>query len=312
LHRALRLHLRDDVHQAGSLVAPDRLRFDFTYDQPLTEEEIRKITDTVNEAILADYPVQIAYKSKDEAVAEGAMALFGEKYGDIVRTVSLGDDRFSSYELCGGTHVQRTSEIGPFIIVSEGSTGRGVRRIEALTGHEAVRYIEDRLDILNQAARVLNTPPENLVQKVTDLKDQVAQLNRELHRLRQQMLSQKAGEMTDTAREIAGVKVLAVRVDAANVDEMRRLADDLRNKLGSGVVVLGAVINDKPMLIAAATPDVVQKGIHAGNIVKALAPIIGGGGGGRPNMAQAGGRDASRLPEALQAATDIVREQLEK
>jgi alanyl-tRNA synthetase len=312
LHRALRLHLRDDVHQAGSLVAPDRLRFDFTYDQPLTEEEIRKITDTVNEAILADYPVQIAYKSKDEAVAEGAMALFGEKYGDIVRTVSLGDDRFSSYELCGGTHVQRTSEIGPFIIVSEGSTGRGVRRIEALTGHEAVRYIEDRLDTLNQAARVLNTPPENLVQKVTDLKDQVAQLNRELHRLRQQMLSQKAGEMTDTAREIAGVKVLAVRVDAANVDEMRRLADDLRNKLGSGVVVLGAVINDKPMLIAAATPDVVQQGIHAGNIVKALAPIIGGGGGGRPNMAQAGGRDASRLPEALQAATDIVREQLEK
>jgi alanyl-tRNA synthetase len=159
---------------------------------------------------------------------------------------------------------------------------------------------------------VLNTPPENLVQKVTDLKEQVAQLNRELHRLRQQMLSQKAGEMTDTAREIAGVKVLAVRVDAANVDEMRRLADDLRNKLGSGVVVLGAVINDKPMLIAAATPDVVQQGIHAGNIVKALAPIIGGGGGGRPNMAQAGGRDASRLPEALQAATDIVREQLEK
>ncbi len=310
LHKALRLHLGEDVHQAGSLVAPDRLRFDFTYDKPLTEEDIRKITDTVTEAILADYPVQIKYKSRDEAISEGAMALFGEKYGDVVRTVSLGDDRFNSYELCGGAHVQRTAEIGPFIIVSEGSTGRGVRRIEALTGHEAVRYIEERLDILNQAAHILNTPVENLVQKVSDLKEQVAQLNRELHKLRQQMLSQQAGKMTDAAREVAGVKVLARRVDAASVDEMRRLADDLRNKLGSGVVVLGAIINDKPMLIAAATPDVVQKGVHAGNIVKAIAPIIGGGGGGRPNMAQAGGRDAGKLQEALDAAYAVVADQL--
>ena len=310
LHKALRLHLGEDVHQAGSLVAPDRLRFDFTYDQPLTDEDIKKITDTVTEAILADYPVQIQFKTKDEAIAEGAMALFGEKYGDIVRTVSLGDDRFRSYELCGGTHVQRTSEIGPFVIVSEGSVGRGVRRIEALTGHEAVRYIEERLDILNRAARALNTPVENLVQKVTDLKDQVAQLQRELQKLRQQMLSQQARHMTDAAREIAGTRVLALQGDAANVDEMRRLADDLRNKLGSGVVVLGAIINDKPMLIAAATPDVVQRGVHAGHIVKALAPIIGGGGGGRPNMAQAGGRDASKLQDALDAAYDVVKKQL--
>ena len=310
LHKALRLHLGEDVHQAGSLVAPDRLRFDFTYDQPLTDEDIKKITDTVTEAILADYPVQIQFKTKDEAIAEGAMALFGEKYGDIVRTVSLGDDRFRSYELCGGTHVQRTSEIGPFVIVSEGSVGRGVRRIEALTGHEAVRYIEERLDILNRAARALNTPVENLVQKVTDLKDQVTQLQRELQKLRQQMLSQQARHMTDAAREVAGTRVLALQVDAANVDEMRRLADDLRNKLGSGVVVLGAIINDKPMLIAAATPDVVQRGVHAGHIVKALAPIIGGGGGGRPNMAQAGGRDASKLQDALDAAYDVVKKQL--
>ncbi len=311
LHRALRLHLGDDVHQAGSLVAPDRLRFDFTYDQPLTEEELKKITQTVTEAILADYPVRIQHKQLDEAIAEGAMALFGEKYGDVVRTVSLGDDRFQSYELCGGTHVQRTSEIGPFIIVSEGSTGRGVRRIEALTGHEAVRYIEQRLDILQQAARILNTPVENLVQKLTDLKEQVTQLNRELQKLRQRMLRQQAGQLTDTAQEIAGVKVLAVKVDAASVDEMRRLADDLRNKLGSGVVILGAVIREKPMLIAAATPDVVQRGVHAGNIVKALAPIIGGGGGGRPNMAQAGGRDASKLQEALQAAAHVVQQQIQ-
>ena len=312
LHKALRLHLGEHVHQAGSLVAPDRLRFDFTYDRPLTDEDIKKITDTVTEAILADYPVQIEHKRLDEAINEGAMALFGEKYGDIVRTVSLGDDRFRSYELCGGTHVQRTAEIGPFVIVSEGSVGRGVRRIEALTGHEAVRYIEERLDILNQAARILNTPVENLVQKVSDLKDQVAQLQRELQRLRQQMLSQQAGRMADAAREVAGVKVLALKVDASSVEEMRRLADDLRNKLGSGVVILGAVIKDKPMIIAAATPDAIEQGVHAGNIVKALAPIIGGGGGGRPNMAQAGGRDASKLTDALDAAYEIVANQLEK
>ena len=310
LQKALRMHLGEEVHQAGSLVAPDRLRFDFTYDHPLTDEEIRRITDTVNEAVLADYPVQIRFKKLDEAIAEGAMALFGEKYGDTVRTVALGDDKFRSYELCGGTHVQRTSEIGPFVIVSEGSVGRGVRRIEALTGHEAVRYIEERLDILDKAARALNTPVENLVQKVADLKEQVASLNKELHKLRQQILSQQAGKMADAAQEVAGVKVLARQVDASTVDEMRRLADDLRNKLGSGVVILGAIINDKPMLIAAATPDAVQKGVHAGNIVKALAPIIGGGGGGRPNMAQAGGRNAAKLGEALQAAGQVVAEQL--
>ena len=310
LQKALRMHLGEDVHQSGSLVAPDRLRFDFTYDQPLTDEEIRRITETVTEAILADYPVKIQHKSKDEAIAQGAMALFGEKYGDVVRTVSLGDERFRSYELCGGTHVQRTSEIGPFVIVSEGSTGRGVRRIEALTGHEAARYIEERLDLLERLSDLLHTPAENLEQKVRDLKDQVSELTRELHKLRQQMLSQQAGDKLDAVQEAAGVNVLSLKVDAASVDEMRGLADDLRNKLGSGVVILGAVINNKPMLIAAATPDVVKQGVHAGNIVKVLAPIIGGGGGGRPNMAQAGGRNASKLDEALNAAPQVVAEQV--
>jgi len=310
LQKALRMHLGEDVHQSGSLVAPDRLRFDFTYDQPLTDEEIRRITETVTEAILADYPVKIQHKSKDEAIAQGAMALFGEKYGDVVRTVSLGDERFRSYELCGGTHVQRTSEIGPFVIVSEGSTGRGVRRIEALTGHEAARYIEERLDMLERLSDLLHTPAENLEQKVRDLKDQVSELTRELHKLRQQMLSQQAGDKLDAVQEAAGVNVLSLKVDAASVDEMRGLADDLRNKLGSGVVILGAVINNKPMLIAAATPDVVKQGVHAGNIVKVLAPIIGGGGGGRPNMAQAGGRNASKLDEALNAAPQVVAEQV--
>ncbi len=312
LHKALRLHLGEHVQQAGSLVAPDRLRFDFTYDQPLTPEELKKITETVTEAILADYPVQIQYKPLDEAIQEGATALFGEKYGQIVRTVSLGDERFRSYELCGGTHVQRTAEIGPFIIVSEGSVGRGVRRIEALTGHEAVRYLESQLDILNQLSQTLRTPAENLVQKVTELKEQVTQLQRELQRLRQRMLSQQAQEMAARAQDVAGVKVLAQQVEVKSVEEMRRLADDLRHKLGSGVVVLGAILNQKPMLIAAVTPDVVEQGVHAGEIVKALAPIIGGGGGGRSHMAQAGGRDAAKLSDALAAAADVVRAQIHR
>jgi len=310
LQKALRMHLGEDVHQSGSLVAPDRLRFDFTYDEPLSDEEIKKITETVTEAILADYPVKIQQKSKDEAISEGAMALFGEKYGDIVRTVSLGDERFRSYELCGGAHVQRTSEIGPFVIISEGSTGRGVRRIEAITGHEAARTIAERLHLLARLSHKLHTPVEDLEQKVGDLKEQVTTLNRELQKLRQQMLAQQARGMLDAVQDVAGVSVLALKVDAASVDEMRTLADDLRNKLGAGVVILGAIINDKPMLIAAATSDVVKQGVHAGNIVKALAPIIGGGGGGRPNMAQAGGRDASKLAAALEQAATVVAGQL--
>ncbi|RUA18486.1 MAG: alanine--tRNA ligase [Clostridia bacterium] len=311
LQKALRMYLGDDVHQSGSLVAPDRLRFDFTYDKPLSEEEIKQITKIVNEVILADYPVQIQIKTKDEAITEGAMALFGEKYGDIVRTVSLGDERFRSYELCGGTHVQRTSEIGPFVIISEGSTGRGVRRIEAITGHEAERHIAERLAMLTRISNSLHTPVENLEQKITDLKMKVTSLTHELQKLRQQMLSHQARNMLDNVQDVNGVSVLALKVDAASVDEMRHLADDLRNKLGSGVVILGAVINDKPMLIAAATPDVVNQGIHAGDIVKALAPIIGGGGGGRPNMAQAGGSDASKLTAALNRADEVVADQFD-
>ena len=310
LHKALRMHLGDDVHQAGSLVAPDRLRFDFSYDKPLSESDIERVTETVTEAILADYPVQIQEKPREEAIAQGAMALFGEKYGDVVRTVSLGDERFRSYELCGGAHVQRTSEIGPFVIVSEGSVGRGLRRIEALTGHEATRYIQQRLDVLEQLSHLLHAPVENLVQKVEELKAQNGALQQELQKLRAQMLSQQARAQLDAVQEVQGVKVLAMQVDAASVDEMRSLADDLRSKLGSGVVALGANIKGKPMLIAAATPDVVKQGVHAGNIVKALAAIIGGGGGGRPNMAQAGGRDMARLPEALQQAIPVIAQQL--
>ncbi|HEY53225.1 MAG TPA: alanine--tRNA ligase [Caldilineae bacterium] len=310
LHNALRTHLGGHVHQAGSLVAPDRLRFDFTHDAPLTPEQLRKITDTVNQAILASYPLDITYKPYKQAIAEGATALFGEKYGDVVRTVTCGDhENFWSYELCGGTHVENTAQIGFFIIASEGSVAAGVRRIEALTGFGAEAYALDRIAMLDRIARVLNSPAEAAEQKALDLKEQTKQLNREVQKLRQQVMTRQAEQLTGRVQEVAGVKVLAERVDAADVNGMRIMADDLRNKLGSGIVVLGAVINDKPMLIAAATPDVIEQGGHAGQLVRALAPIIGGGGGGRPNMAQAGGQDISKLDDALAAALAAVEKQ---
>ncbi len=311
LHNALRTHLGGHVHQAGSLVAPDRLRFDFTHDAAITPEQLDKITHTVNQAILASYPLNITYKPYTQAISEGATALFGEKYGDVVRTITCGDKKdFWSYELCGGTHVENTSQIGPFIIASESSAAAGVRRIEALTGFGAETYAQERMVMLERVAQALNTPADSVEQKVLDLKEQVKQLNREVQKLRQQVMTRQAASIVDGTQEVAGVKLLAERVDVADVNGMRIMADDLRNKLGSGIVVLGAVINDKPMIIAAATPDVVKQGGHAGKLVQALAPIIGGGGGGRPDMAQAGGRDASKLDDALAAAPAAVEKQL--
>ncbi|MCO6452908.1 MAG: alanine--tRNA ligase [Caldilineales bacterium] len=311
LHRALRDHLGEHVHQAGSLVAPDRLRFDFSHDAALTPEQTRQIAASVNAAVLAHFPVNIAYKPLNQAMSEGATALFGEKYGDIVRTVTLGEqDVFFSYELCGGTHVDNTSQIGPFIIVSEGSVAAGVRRIEALTGFGAEAYARERLESLARLGGVLNVPPDRVEQKVLDLREQISQQNRELQRLRQQLMAREAEGLGEEAQQVAGVNVLASRVEVADVGGMRTMADNLRNKLGSGFVVIGAVFDGRPTLIAAATPDVVKRGGHAGNLVKSLSGIIGGGGGGRPDMAQAGGHDVSRLDEALAAAPDLISQQL--
>ncbi|NOZ70778.1 MAG: alanine--tRNA ligase [Chloroflexi bacterium] len=311
LHRVLRNLLGEHVEQAGSLVAPDRLRFDFRYDAALSEDELHQITDSVNAAILANYPVQISWKPIQEALTEGATALFGEKYGDVVRTVRVGDeDNTWSYELCGGTHVENTSQIGSFFITSEGSVSAGVRRIEAVTGFGAEEYALDRIFTLEHVARHLHVPPQAVEEKVEDLQAQLHTMNRELHKLRQQLMAQQAREVVSQAEEVAGVPVIVTRVQAADVNDMRVMADDLRSKLGSGIVVLGAILNEKPMLIAAATKDVTQKGAHAGKLVKALAARIGGGGGGRPDMAQAGGRDASKLDEALAAARDEIAQQL--
>lgn len=315
LHAVLRERLGKHVHQAGSLVAPDRLRFDFTHSQPVSKAELADIERRSNEIILANYPVNTRWTSYDRAVAEGAMALFGEKYGDEVRVVSLGEEETDtggpvSMELCGGTHVESTAEIGGFRIISESSVSSGVRRVEVVTGRFAEQLVEERLALLDRTAAILRTRPEGVEQAVQQLQEQNQQLQRELTRLRQQLAQQDTQSLIDRAISVDGFSVLSVQVGANDVETMRQMSDWFRDRLGSSVVVLGALINEKPMLVAAVTPDLIARGLHAGNLVRDAAKLIGGSGGGRPNMAQAGGKDADKLPAALDSVPAWVQQNL--
>lgn len=300
LHSELRGKLGEHVRQRGSLVAPDRLRFDFSHPQPVNADQLRAIEQAANQAVLANYPVKDRLTGFDRAVAEGALAFFEEKYEDTVRVISIGDrSEDISQELCGGTHVGTTGEIGPFLITSEGSSAAGVRRIEALTGRAAHAVLANRLAALDTVASGLRVQPEQTVEAVQRLQEQNRQLERELDQTRAQLSRQQSETLLDHAVRLNGLAVLAQQVEANDVDALRQMTDWFRDKLGSSVVVLGSVINEKPMLVAAATDDAIEKGIHAGNLVRDAAKIVGGGGGGRPNMAQAGGRHAEKLPEAL-------------
>ncbi len=300
LHAELRGQLGEHVRQRGSLVAPDRLRFDFSHPQPVNADQLRAIEQAANQAVLANYPVKDRLTGFDRAVAEGALAFFEEKYEDTVRVISIGDGSEDvSQELCGGTHVGTTGEIGPFLITSEGSSAAGVRRIEALTGRAAHAVLASRLAALDTVATGLRVQPEQTAEAVQRLQEQNRQLERELDQTRAQLSRQQSETLLDHAVRLNGLAVLAQQVEANDVDALRQMTDWFRDKLGSSVVVLGSVINEKPMLVAAATDDAIEKGIHAGNLVRDAAKIVGGGGGGRPNMAQAGGRHAEKLPEAL-------------
>lgn len=307
LHSELRYILGDHVQQAGSLVAPDRLRFDFTHGVMLTQEELDAVEQSVNDAILANYPLQVDHSSYKEAVASGAMALFGEKYGERVRVVRIGDpgEPFSQ-ELCGGTHIYQTGDIGLFRVVSEGSVGAGVRRIEAVTGRAAQQLVQRRLGVLDRTATHLGSQPEDVERAVLRLMGNVHDLEKENADLRRELARLEFEAVLQQVQDVSGVKVLAAKVSAADVDTLREMTDWFRNRLGSGVVVLGAVINDKPSLVAAVTPDLVERGIKAGALIQHVARIVGGGGGGRPTLAQAGGRDASRLGEALAQVPALV------
>ncbi|MEM7131395.1 MAG: alanine--tRNA ligase [Chloroflexota bacterium] len=317
LHTALRKQLGNHVHQAGSLVAPDRLRFDFSHGQPLTQEDMAEIEGYANDIVLANFDVKTRWTSYQRAVDEGAMALFGEKYGDEVRVVSFGEqnewqDEPVSMELCGGTHVDSTAEIGSFRLVNESSVAAGVRRLEVVTGRFAEQLIGDRFHMVAGLADLLNTKPDDVGDAVTQLRAQNQELQREVAQLRKRLAQDESATLLDKAIQVEDANVLAVQVDAADVNTMREMTDWFRDKLGSSVVMVGSVINEKPMLVAAATDDLIKRGMHAGNMIREAAQLVGGGGGGRPNMAQAGGKDAEKLGEALASVPEWVRANLKK
>jgi alanyl-tRNA synthetase len=310
LHAQLRNVLGQHVQQAGSLVAPDRFRFDFTHGSMLTQDEIDRIGENVNNLILANYPVMVLHKNYKDAVGDGAMALFGEKYGDVVRVIRTGwpDEKPVSMELCGGTHVGQTAEIGSLVIMSEGSVGAGLRRIEGLTGRGAQQFVQMRLKKLQNAAAYLKAAPDEIDRKVLEVLEEAQAIEKELTKARREAAKRDIESQLSDVTNVSGVAVLAARVNALDSEMLREMSDWLRAKLGSGVVALGAVFGDRPNLLVAVTQDLIDRGLDAGKIVRQAAQHIGGGGGGRPNLAQAGGKDASKLGEALEAVKGIVAE----
>lgn len=306
LHKALKEVLGEHVNQAGSLVAPERLRFDFSHFGSISVEELQQIERRVNEQVWLGTALDISYKPIAEAKAMGAMALFGEKYGDIVRVVRVGD---YSLELCGGCHVGNTSEIGLFKIVGESGIGSGVRRIEAVTGRHAYEYLESQLQLLKDTSALLKSNVAEVPKRIEALFAQLKEAQRENESLKAKLGSIEAGALADQVRSVDGVNVLAAQVSAADMDSLRNIVDQMKAKLGSAIIVLGAASEGKVNLVAAVTPDLTARGYHAGKLVKEAAAICGGGGGGRPDMAQAGGKEPGKLQEALQQVEAFVRAQ---
>ena len=307
LHAALRQVLGGHVKQAGSLVAPDRLRFDFVHFAALTREQILEIERIVNEQVLRNTPVQTEVKNTDEAIAAGAMALFGEKYGDRVRVVSVPG---FSVELCGGTHVRATGDIGMVAVISESGVAAGVRRVEAICGLEAVKAYQRDRDELAGVAAALTARPGELASRITALADENKRLSRELQQARMKAaMAGPGGGAEDDAVEVAGIKLVAREVAGLDKDGLRALVDKQRDKIKSGVVVLASPSDGKVSIVVGVTPDLTKK-IPAGQVVKQLAPIVGGGGGGRPDFAEAGGKDASKIKDLLAASRTLVEKML--
>lgn len=307
LHKALRTVLGTHVEQAGSYVSVERLRFDFTHFAAMTADEIKEVERLVNDAIFASYDVHTDEMSIDEARNRGAMALFGEKYGEVVRVVDMGG---YSIELCGGAHLKNTAQVGSFKILSENGVAAGVRRIEAVTGKEALKHYQAQEDEIKEICRLVKSTPDKLLARLEQLLAEQKETAKELEKLKAKMAGGAADEMLNSKVEIGGVAVLAAEVKDMDGNALRTMGDQLKQKLGSGVVVLASGKDGKVNLMAMATDDVVKKGVHAGNIIKAAAAVCGGGGGGRPNMAQAGGKDASKIADALEKAKAVVAEQL--
>lgn len=307
MQKALRLVLGDHVEQAGSLVDQEKLRFDFTHFSPMTDEEIAKVEAIVNENILNGLPVVTNEMTLDEAKKTGAMALFGEKYGEKVRVVQMGE--FSS-ELCGGTHVENTRNISAFKIISENGVAAGVRRIEALTGAGLIAYYDQVEQQLKEAAKALKANPVDVVKKITAMQEQLKALSKENDSLKAKMAKAVAGDMMSAAEEVNGIKILVSRLTDVDMNGMRDLGDEAKQKLGEAIVIFAAENGGKVNLMATATDSAVAKGAHAGNLIKEIAKLVGGGGGGRPNMAQAGGKDPAGIEDALERAKEVAKEQV--
>ncbi|WP_284139681.1 MULTISPECIES: alanine--tRNA ligase [unclassified Virgibacillus] len=303
LHQALKDVLGSHVNQAGSLVEPDRLRFDFSHFGPVTADELQKVEEIVNERIWQSIPLTIDYKKIDEAKKLGAMALFGEKYGDIVRVVQIGD---YSLELCGGCHVRNTSEIGLFKIVSEGGIGAGTRRVEAVTSKFAYQFLNEKRSTLQQAASLLKTKEEQVPTRIEALHDELRALQKENESMNAKLANAEAASIMEEIVTIKTIPLLAQKVAVKDMNQLRTMLDELKQKINSGVILLAAENDGKVQLAAGVTKDLITRGLHAGNLIKEAARLCGGGGGGRPDMAQAGGKDPEKIETALAYAQDYV------
>ena len=305
LQKALRTVLGNHVEQKGSYVDPERLRFDFTHFQSMTAEELKKVEDIVNEKIVEAIPVETKIMTIEEAKKTGAMALFGEKYGESVRVVCIDD---FSKEFCGGTHVANTANIRLFKIISEAGVAAGVRRIEALTDKGVLKYYEELEKLVKEASEAAKTESVQLVRRIHTMNDEIKALSSENEKLKAELANNALGDVSDNVVEIKGVKFVATKVDNVDMNELRNLGDKIKNEIGSGVIlVVSAIGSDKVNMIAMATDDAVAKGAHAGNLIKAVASLVGGGGGGRPDSAMAGAKDISKLDSAISAVEDTVK-----
>ena len=309
LQKALRMVLGSHVEQAGSYVSKDRLRFDFTHFQAMTKEELAKVEEIVNDQIAAALPVVTKETTIDEAKKMGAMALFGEKYGSTVRVVCMGD---FSLELCGGTHVSNTAAINCFKIISESGIAAGVRRIEALTSEGLIHYYEKLSADLAEASAAAKTTPDKLTERIETMQGEIKALQSENEKLKNQMAKDAVGNVMDQVVEINGVKLLAVAIKDTGMNELRNLGDQFKEKLGNGVVVIASAADGKVNLMATATDEAIKAGAHAGNLIKGIAALVGGGGGGRPNMAQAGGKNPDGIQAALKKVAEVLKDQLNK
>lgn len=308
LQGALRDVLGEHVAQSGSMVAPNRLRFDFSHLSSLTEKERRRVERIVNTKIRENLPVRTQTMSYDQAVEEGAIALFGEKYGEHVRVISIGD---YSTELCGGTHLEATGQIGFFLILNESSIGSGLRRIEAVTGRGAEAHVHNRLKQLKRVGDLLSAKPGKEAAKLQDMMGAMRERDRRIENLRHQLAAHNVDALLDEAVNVDDARVLSAKVDISNVDTLREMCDRFRQKLGSAVISLGSMIDESPVIVVAVSDDLVAEGLHAGELASAAGQEIGGGGGGRPTMAQAGGKDGSRLNDALEMMREKALRELQ-